>query len=189
MVDLRRFELPTPTMRMWCAPSCATSPCLQILPYYSAFRFQSQAKASAVFSLFSATGMFLPCLYPMVHYAVPPEASVLRRILTRFPRGIIIKNRYWLCSVTLRNYILQSQAEMHTIQSVWEKEQDWWNTPLPFVFILLALLLLPFPGELPGQVYLISVQARVCTDFCILEDLSWKSNMVLCGILNPGWSW
>ena len=26
MVDLRRFELPTPTMRMWCAPSCATSP-------------------------------------------------------------------------------------------------------------------------------------------------------------------
>ena len=91
MVDLRRFELPTPTMRMWCAPSCATSPCLQILPYYSAFCFQSQAKASAVFSLFSATGMFLPCLYPMVHYAVPPEASVLRRILTRFPCGIIIK--------------------------------------------------------------------------------------------------
>ncbi len=26
MVDLRRFELPTPTMRMWCAPNCATSP-------------------------------------------------------------------------------------------------------------------------------------------------------------------
>ena len=26
LVDLRRFELPTPTMRMWCAPSCATSP-------------------------------------------------------------------------------------------------------------------------------------------------------------------
>ena len=26
LVDLRRFELPTPTMRMWCAPNCATSP-------------------------------------------------------------------------------------------------------------------------------------------------------------------
>ena len=26
LVDSRRFELPTPTMRMWCAPSCATSP-------------------------------------------------------------------------------------------------------------------------------------------------------------------
>ena len=26
LVDSRRFELPTPTMRMWCAPNCATSP-------------------------------------------------------------------------------------------------------------------------------------------------------------------
>ena len=34
LVDLRRFELPTPTMRMWCAPSCATSPYL--LGYYNA---------------------------------------------------------------------------------------------------------------------------------------------------------
>ena len=25
-MDPRRFELPTPTMRMWCAPSCATGP-------------------------------------------------------------------------------------------------------------------------------------------------------------------
>ena len=31
LVDLRRFELPTPTMRMWCAPSCATSPFLRTL--------------------------------------------------------------------------------------------------------------------------------------------------------------
>ena len=31
MVDLRRFELPTPTMRMWCAPSCATSPFTRVL--------------------------------------------------------------------------------------------------------------------------------------------------------------
>ncbi len=37
LVDLRRFELPTPTMRMWCAPSCATSPlilaCIIALPF------------------------------------------------------------------------------------------------------------------------------------------------------------
>ena len=26
LVDLRRFELPTPAMRMRCAPNCATSP-------------------------------------------------------------------------------------------------------------------------------------------------------------------
>ena len=28
MVDLKGFEPSTPTMRMWCAPSCATSPFL-----------------------------------------------------------------------------------------------------------------------------------------------------------------
>ena len=26
MVDLKGFEPSTPTMRMWCAPNCATSP-------------------------------------------------------------------------------------------------------------------------------------------------------------------
>ena len=31
LVDLRRFELPTPTMRMWCAPNCATSPYEKII--------------------------------------------------------------------------------------------------------------------------------------------------------------
>ena len=27
VVDLKGFEPSTPTMRMWCAPNCATSPC------------------------------------------------------------------------------------------------------------------------------------------------------------------
>ena len=34
LVDLKRFELSTPTMRMWCAPNCATSPCAIIIPPY-----------------------------------------------------------------------------------------------------------------------------------------------------------
>lgn len=41
MVDLRRFELPTPTMRMWCAPNCATSP-FHLLEHYTLFGCQSQ---------------------------------------------------------------------------------------------------------------------------------------------------
>ena len=31
LVDLIGFEPTTPTMRMWCAPSCATSPFFQLL--------------------------------------------------------------------------------------------------------------------------------------------------------------
>ena len=29
LVDPRRFELPTPAMRMRCAPNCATGPCCE----------------------------------------------------------------------------------------------------------------------------------------------------------------
>ena len=47
MVDLRRFELPTPTMRMWCAPSCATSP-FHLLGYYSAAGGQCQEKTASI---------------------------------------------------------------------------------------------------------------------------------------------
>ena len=32
LVDLRRFELPTPAMRMRCAPNCATSPLFSLIP-------------------------------------------------------------------------------------------------------------------------------------------------------------
>ena len=47
VVDLRRFELPTPTMRMWCAPSCATSP-FHLLGYYSAAGGQCQEKTASI---------------------------------------------------------------------------------------------------------------------------------------------
>lgn len=42
VVDLKGFEPSTPTMRMWCAPNCATSPKLQA--DYSTFDAVCQAK-------------------------------------------------------------------------------------------------------------------------------------------------
>ena len=46
LVDLKRFELSTPTMRMWCAPSCATSPCFSqlTLALYTPFPEMSRKK-------------------------------------------------------------------------------------------------------------------------------------------------
>ena len=55
MVDLRRFELPTPTMRMWCAPSCATSP-FHLPGYYTLFRCQSQEFGAAAIMKFCHAG-------------------------------------------------------------------------------------------------------------------------------------
>ena len=50
LVDLKRFELSTPTMRMWCAPNCATSPSHDPC-YYSAGSWVCQASFWTCFSL------------------------------------------------------------------------------------------------------------------------------------------
>ena len=44
LVDLKRFELSTPTMRMWCAPNCATSPCQLTFALYLCFKELSSRK-------------------------------------------------------------------------------------------------------------------------------------------------
>ena len=58
LVDLRRFELPTPTMRMWCAPSCATSPCFMRIIIFPAIRFVKEKRITGNLWLY-----FLPCSF------------------------------------------------------------------------------------------------------------------------------
>ena len=50
LVDLKGFEPSTPTMRMWCAPNCATSPSHDPC-YYSAGSWVCQASFWTCFSL------------------------------------------------------------------------------------------------------------------------------------------